>query len=929
MNIYKQFRHFLSIIWSVIIAYIIVAWVVILLPFQLPSLQKSWSIDLPSQEYIPLTIILTVGVILFYRCYQWVCNCYRYYYFANCGGKISVFIGITLFWGIDFITTIITSNCCFRILCLVMSIISFCFILFCCCHRLQRQNKKDKPIIIDTDADTDITQWSPKQILEWAKKEEPIDRQSQDYFDMTTTAKRIADIIKNIKNGESNQNGSIPNCSIGLMGKFGSGKTTLINLVKEQLNENLPERYIFCCVSCWGFSTSVAALQFILDQIITTIAEAGINTDSIQGLPTKYLRVITGDSAWWERLSKVFISEFENTPETILSNLIKVLQKEKCHLILIIEDIDRNEPKHFSVEDIFAALQNFKNVKGNLSLILAGLPYKEDLRIDFEKLCDHIITVPYINIDMIINIFKIIISYHSTQFSHDVKLDDHLIPSNENCYDRNINHFIKNNFLMDVYNGEQGSISYDEAFRLLMERVTPRTLKHIIRHFDSAWKNLHGECDYVELLLLTILRYAANDLFGFILHNIEDLRLARNTTPNTKRLVNEIENISNSNNRLDRNVVIYWLNFLFSGINHLLNSSKTQSSGKKYARQIAYSSPVDYFKRILNETLSDNEISDQKILHAIQNWNNNNNTQELVDLLSECQYPEDNRCERWFCALQDDERILDLTRDVILKKLRQNMEFDEGCRILFRAWYPTRTQHFGNLVEWFKNIFSDVFPYNIKFVADIYWHFACTHDISGARGTVNFLGLPPFDSPKYKCLMKDINFVFMKEAHKQFKDAKNIVRRCFQNEFRSKNLLDYLLRQYCKEFNGDAMNGSFGDAYHKASAWHWLALKLLEGLQSQDDDTRNKIYLLTIMHLIGEFNTEPDNNQHHYSFFGDQFLNLMFGDNVGQLMELLSNFEFSDNISGFTHGDCTLVQNAAKEWLQTNSNPPQDNSSNE
>jgi hypothetical protein len=448
-----------------------------------------------------------------------------------------------------------------------------------------------------------------------------------------------------------------------------------------------------------------------------------------------------------------------------------------------------------------------------------------------------------------------------------------------------------------------------------MERVTPRTLKHTIRHCNAVWQELHGECDYVELLLLTILKYAANEFFGFIQNNIVELRRAsENPKPNVNRnqeLITKINGLlSNPKNLLSEDATIYWLNFLFPGISDLLNPNKSQANRKEHARRIANSTTVNYFNRILNEVRPPQKISDQRILHAIQNWNNNENTQELVDLLSECQHPEDNYYEHWLHALQDNSRILNLTQEVLLKKNKLNLEFDEGCRILMRGWYPMRTKDFENLIEWFKNIFNEVFPRNIRFVADIYWHFACTH----YSGNSKFCGLPP---NRVQEEIDGINQQFIDIANQTFVTPEDIVHKCFQNKYMSNNLLDYLLRQYCKEFKGDRLN----DAYHKASDWHWLALILIRGLQSQDDDTKNKIYLLTIMHLIGEFRTEPDNNQRHYFFSEDQLLNLMFGDEVKQLMELLSNFDFSSGIVGLNHEDYILVQNEAREWLQTNQNP--------
>ena len=55
---------------------------------------------------------------------------------------------------------------------------------------------------------------------------------------------------------------------------------------------------------------------------------------------------------------------------------------------------------------------------------------------------------------------------------------------------------------------------------------TPRTLKFVLRHTDSLWKKLHGEICFDDLLMSTILRFAAGDAFDFLLRRFEILRIA-------------------------------------------------------------------------------------------------------------------------------------------------------------------------------------------------------------------------------------------------------------------------------------------------------------------------------------------------------------------------------------------------------------------
>jgi hypothetical protein len=526
------------------------------------------------------------------------------------------------------------------------------------------------------------------------------------------------------------------------------------------------------------------------------------------------------------------------------------------------------------------------------------------------------------DISTIKDIFKIIISHHNSQFSGDIKLDESCL-SDENYYDNNVNCFIEDkiNILIDMNMRKRGELTHNDYIDLLMEHIgTPRTLKHIIRNLDVAWRNLHGECDYVELLLLTILKYASNNFFGFIQSNIIELRRAsknsESRTNNNDALIIKIDELlSNENHLLHKDTTIYWLKFLFPGINYPRNRTATQADTKPHARRIANSTRVDYFNRILKEVRPPYETSDQRILHAIQDWNNNSNTQNLVDILIRCQSPEDNYYEHWIHRnLIDNDRILNLTREVLLKKNQLNMEFDEGCRILMIEWSLYEAHFFENLVGWFNEIFHEILPCNIKFAADIYLMFACIYYENGS----SLITMEEIDR---------ITRQFVEIAHQTLATPKDIIQTCFVSANRPQCSLWEALSRYHRSNERPIPGGG------NMSDWSWLAPRLIQGLKSQDNDIRNKIYTLTV-HLVGNFNTRPENGQLYYSFSMDQLVNPMFvdptfGDQVGTLMELLSNFDFSSGIVGLNHEGYILVQNEAREWLQAHPNSSQDNSSNE
>jgi hypothetical protein len=122
-----------------------------------------------------------------------------------------------------------------------------------------------------------LTDEPTDQILEWAKSDIPA---QYDYFGHCHKAKKIANrITKSI--------GEKGNATVGLRGGYGSGKTTITNLIPYYISQNENERkqYIFCHVSCWGFNNTKATQQYIIESIVDAMSKARIDTDHLLGIP--------------------------------------------------------------------------------------------------------------------------------------------------------------------------------------------------------------------------------------------------------------------------------------------------------------------------------------------------------------------------------------------------------------------------------------------------------------------------------------------------------------------------------------------------------------------------------------------------------------------------------------------------------------------
>jgi KAP family P-loop domain len=168
----------------------------------------------------------------------------------------------------------------------------------------------------------------------WIRTEAAITSPEQDLFDLYGIARRFAsNLLQPL--GEANQ-------SFGLIGPFGSGKTSFINLVSYELKlirkARDPQVWI-CKLSCWGFDDSTAALQHVLTQAVRTIGEY-VDCSGLRGLPEAYRRALSSGRDSWRLLMDLFGRETDPTSQ--LHRLTPILEAVNARLVIVLEDVDRN-----------------------------------------------------------------------------------------------------------------------------------------------------------------------------------------------------------------------------------------------------------------------------------------------------------------------------------------------------------------------------------------------------------------------------------------------------------------------------------------------------------------------------------------------------------------------------------------------------------
>ena len=397
----------------------------------------------------------------------------------------------------------------------------------------------------------------------------------------------------------------------------------------------------------------------MLEQIIGTMNEAGIDTDSLIGVPEQFVQAISKTHNFLDAFFTLFR---ENDPDFILKKLDNVLIKSKKILVFVVEDLDRNESQNFILSDIFATLMRVKKVT-NLFLILTGFPHSgKENRVDFQKLCDYVEDVGSLLYEDKLKVLVKIAEYHNKKYEDDVQFNRTDFP-NAWVFHENRGDTSEDQKIINLDRHPWGNDGKYRPYReVIMDLIKcPRSLKCVVRGLNVAWETLHGECDYMELLDLMILKYSEVPIFDFIRENIYELRdytplgaplvmpplfssEKRNLCQEQGRLEEQNDNIKAEQIKNDATLksldglkekFVKEYAFNKDDLDIMLDTLFPEKDSLFYqrsARRVCNNYPVDYFERIITEYIPDNQ-RDQEQLVAIRDWNKSKDKEKLLDLI--------------------------------------------------------------------------------------------------------------------------------------------------------------------------------------------------------------------------------------------------------------------------------------------------------
>ena len=430
-------------------------------------------------------------------------------------------------------------------------------------------------------ANKNIREFSAIEFIKWAESEDPIE---SSHNDLLGCGHRVDRLLRFLAKARRN--------TIAIQGRYGSGKTSLTNLVAEKARSTGLKNVLFVWVSCWGFNDSAAAQQAVLAQIIEMLSDR-VDCFAIKRMPSRFVEALSGTSDY---LNSVFHLVAPRDPDAQLRQLSPILCALNARLVVVVGDTERSSTQ-FDVESIEGLLNRFRDIPEISFVITAG----PDARIDFVRLCEHTEMIPDLDAEVVSTILDAVRFHCREKFQNDIDLVER-----------------KPFYASPPWMGADKYGMWEFQMATLVN--TPRKLKATARRFSGAWDVLHGEVDIDELLIASCLRVCAPSAFGFLMRRYNEFGTIEKKkngsehppSPVITRLKDEWSNLKD-----------YGFDLPAAGklLQMFLSPEAQVVFGEPQYRRTnlvqEFRSQTRYRQRIFNEVLSGDELLDQQILREL------------------------------------------------------------------------------------------------------------------------------------------------------------------------------------------------------------------------------------------------------------------------------------------------------------------------
>lgn len=355
-------------------------------------------------------------------------------------------------------------------------------------------------------------------------KEEPITSLSDDLLDFTQIKNSINNYIYNCHPDKS--------FVLGVVGEWGSGKTSLINIVR---NENKDIEILD--FNIWNYNDEQAMFDGLYNLILKKV-NSSVNVIELRKNINKYRKLIFKNVSDNTKLTiDNIINDYKTNIEAIKTELNKVLSEYKKELVIVIDDLDR-----VNKEQLLFATKMLSNII-NLNKIKYIICYNESK-------VDSILNGEYEKnyLDKIINAKITIPGIDRTTFNIIVKKAlVNLLKQKEIIFDENEKKFM-------------------EIINLISEDInTPRELIQFLNSLSLTINNLVVNNLYLnDFIAIEYIRVRNEKLYKYLYKNRKSINLMTK-----EEIRNEVDtDVSNFQKRLINNYLFKSNNETIEEINN-------------------------------------------------------------------------------------------------------------------------------------------------------------------------------------------------------------------------------------------------------------------------------------------------------------------------------------------------------------------------
>lgn len=422
------------------------------------------------------------------------------------------------------------------------------------------------------------------------------------------------------------------NFTIGLCGKWGTGKTSIINMVIEEITRktsDLPNKPIIVKFNPWNYSDKA---QLIRQFFNTIMSEIGINPSGkglksvgsalekyseffeySQYIPVvgKYLKPFKGIlKGFGSKVSEV--AKQKDSLETVKIEVVNALKSQNQKIIVIIDDIDRlNNEQIRLIFQLVNCVAGFPNMiyllSFDKSVVIRAL--KDEQKCSGEEYLEKIIQVPF-------------------DVPEAKKSDVHKLLLDQ-LYNLWFDEIPCNNFEKEYW-----SNVYNSCLSPLLNTI--RDVNRVINVYKFKYGLLHSETNCIDLLAITTLQVCAPNIFEWIKNNTRRLTGSSHgiyfsgIDQNKRRdeMIKEFEKVADNAEFMLEVLQIIFPKFAWQTGGYY-NSGETEEQ-LRYKQKI---SCADRTSLYFNLSLEDVKVSQKTVIESIKIYNSEELNKLINDLI--------------------------------------------------------------------------------------------------------------------------------------------------------------------------------------------------------------------------------------------------------------------------------------------------------